>query len=72
MPGRVMNCPEQVFIHDGHGHPICFRTFSGHADLGRNALRMTDTVSGYLNATPNPADPFSVSRVLISDGVAMA
>ncbi len=37
MLGRVMNCLEQVFIHDGHGHPIYFQTFNGHADLGKNA-----------------------------------
>lgn len=33
MLGRVMNCLEQVIIHDGYGHPIYFRTFSGNADL---------------------------------------
>lgn len=32
MLGRVMNCLEQVVIHDGYGHPIYFRTFSGNAD----------------------------------------
>jgi hypothetical protein len=38
MLGRVMNCLENVFIHDGKGHPLYFQTFHGHADLGKHAL----------------------------------
>lgn len=34
MLGRVMNCLENVFIHDGKGHPLYFQTFQGHADIG--------------------------------------
>ncbi len=41
MLGRVMNCLEQVVIHDGYGHPIYFRTFSGHADLQKYAINGT-------------------------------
>jgi len=48
MLGRVMNCLKQVFVHDGQGHPLYFQTFNGHADLGKNALRMMDTISEYL------------------------
>jgi hypothetical protein len=39
MLGRVMNCLEQVVIHDGLGHPIYFQTFSGYADLQKHALQ---------------------------------
>jgi hypothetical protein len=68
MLGRVMNCLEQVFIHDGQGHPIYFQTFHGHADLGKYALRMMDKISDYLNETLDSAEPFSVNRILIFDG----
>lgn len=68
MLGRVMNCLEQVFIHDGQGHPIYFETFNGHADLGKNALRMMDRLSSDLNETMDSAEPFSVNRILIFDG----
>ncbi len=44
MLGRVMNCLGPVVIHDGHGHPRDFQTFNGHADLGKNALRMSADV----------------------------
>ncbi len=37
MLGRVMNCLENVFIHDGRGHPLYFQIFHGHADLGEHA-----------------------------------
>jgi len=39
MLGRVMNCLEQVLIHDGLGRPIYFQTFSGYADLQKHALQ---------------------------------
>jgi len=67
MLGRVMNCLEQVFIHDGQGHPIYFQTFNGHADLGKNALRMMDTISEYLKDTTTLGDQFTVNRILIMD-----
>jgi len=64
MRGRVRNCFEHVFIHDGQGRPLYFQTFNGHADLGTNALRMMDKISEYLkeNTTVNQ---FSVNRILI-------
>jgi len=39
MLGRVMNCLEQVVIHDGLGRPLYFQTFSGYADLQKHALQ---------------------------------
>jgi len=66
MLGRVMNCLEQVFIHDGQGHPLYFQTFNGHADLGKNALRMLDKISEYLKKTTT-LNHFSVNRILIMD-----
>ncbi len=68
MLGRVMNCLEQVFVHDGHGHPIYFRTFCGHADLGRNALCMPDKLSDYPKETGSSEEPFGITRILIFDG----
>jgi len=68
MLGRVMNCLEQVFIHDGQGHPIYFQTFNGHVDLGKNALRMMDRISEYLDETSALDDRFTVNRILIMDG----
>jgi len=68
MLGRVMNCLEQVFIHDGYGHPIYFQTFNGHTDLGKNALCMLDKLSDYLKETGNSDESFSITRILIFDG----
>ncbi|MEA2051530.1 MAG: hypothetical protein U9O90_01730 [Euryarchaeota archaeon] len=66
MLGRVMNCLEQVFIHDGQGHPLYFQTFNGHADLGKNALRMMDKIGEYLKETTTLSQ-FSANRILIMD-----
>jgi len=68
MLGRVMNCLEQVFIHDGQGHPIYFQTFNGHADLGKNSLGMVDKISEYLKDTTTLGDQITVNRILILDG----
>ncbi len=68
MLGRVMNCLEQVFIHDGLGHPIYFQTFKGHADIGKNALGMLDKIEEYLNGTTTLDGQFTVNRILIMDG----
>jgi hypothetical protein len=68
MLGRVMNCLEQVFIHDGQGHPIYFQTFNGHADLGKNALGMMDKISDILRNSTTLDDHFTVNRVMIMDG----
>lgn len=46
MLGRVMNCLEQVVIHDGLGRPIYFQTFSGYADLQKHALQAMEQLDG--------------------------
>jgi transposase len=67
MLGRVMNCLEQVFIHDGQGHPLYFQTFNGHADFGENALKMVDKISDYLDKNTDLGIQFAVNRILIMD-----
>jgi hypothetical protein len=67
MLGRVMNCLEQVFIHDGQGHPLYFQTFNGHADFGENALKMVDKISEYLEKNTDLGIQFAVNRILIMD-----
>jgi hypothetical protein len=67
MLGRVMNCLEQVFIHDGQGHPIYFQTFNGDADLGKNALRMMNNISEYLENTTTLGGQLGLNRILIMD-----
>jgi len=62
MLGRVMNCLENVFIHDGKGHPLYFQTFHGHADVGKHALRMITELTKHFD------DNFSVKRILVIDG----
>lgn len=70
MLGRVMNCLEQVFIHDGQGHPIYFQTFNGHADLGKHVLSMMERIRGAIDETMDveTATRVSVNRILIFDG----
>jgi len=68
MLGRVMNCTETLFLHDGQGHPIYFKTFNGHADLGRNGLKMMDKITEYLDENTDIKGKFAVSRILIMDG----
>jgi hypothetical protein len=70
MVGRVMNCLEQVFIHDGQGHPLYFQTFNGHADLGKHVLSMMEQLSHAMPASRDAetAPQISVNRILIFDG----
>jgi hypothetical protein len=68
MLGRVMNCLEQVFIHDGQGHPIYFRTFNGHADLGKHVLSMMEKIRDSVKEVAPSKTPMSVNRILIFDG----
>lgn len=63
MLGRVMNCLENVFIHDGKGHPLYFQTFQGNTDLGKNALRMLRSLSTHF-----ADDSVDVKQILIMDG----
>lgn len=65
MLGRVMNCLENVFIHDGKGHPLYFQTFQGHVDLGKHALEMQNKLMQLLDT---PSAHVQVNRILIMDG----
>ena len=65
MLGRVMNCLENVFIHDGKGHPLYFQTFHGHADLGKEAFNMLEKLTELLD---DPSAPAQVKRILVMDG----
>lgn len=66
MLGRVMNGLEQVFIHDGQGHPIYFRTFNGHADLGKHVLSMMEKISDYVKEVTTSETPMGVNKILFS------
>lgn len=63
MLGRVMGCLENVFIHDGRGHPLYFQTFQGNADLGKNALRMIRSLTKHF-----ADDSVDVKQILVMDG----
>ena len=63
MLGRVMGCLENVFIHDGRGHPLYFQTFQGHADLGKHALGMITELTRHFDDSQ-----VSVRRILVIDG----
>jgi hypothetical protein len=65
MLGRVMNCLENVFIHDGKGHPLYFQTFQGHADLSKHALNMATKLTQILD---NPSAHIQVNRIIVIDG----
>jgi hypothetical protein len=64
MLGRVMNCLENVFIHDGKGHPIYFQTFHGHADIGKHALNIVHKLTQMLD---NPSAHIQVNRIIVFD-----
>ncbi len=64
MLGRVMNCLENVFIHDGKGHPLYFQTFQGHADIGKHALNMVTKLNQMLD---NPSAHIQVNRIIVFD-----
>ena len=64
MLGRVMGCLEQVFIHDGHGRPIYFETYSGHAPLGEHVLGLFEKIEDSLEG-PGPKLP--VERAIVMD-----
>lgn len=67
MLGRVMNCLENVFIHDGKGHPLYFQTFHGHADLGEHALGMITELTRHFSDTSSKTS-ISIRRILVIDG----
>ena len=64
MLGRVMGCLEQVFLHDSHGRPIYFETYSGHGPVGVYTLSMMDKVEKYMKSFINVSQ---VNRVLVMD-----
>lgn len=67
MLGRVMNCLEQVFVHDSFGHPTYFQTYSGNADIGNKALSLMEDIEDYLKAILSDG---KVNRVMIRDSAA--
>ena len=68
MLGRVMGCLEQVVIHDGYGHPIYFKTFSGGASLDNHALKSMEELNQLLNdGSPENSRNSTCSRVLVLD-----
>jgi hypothetical protein len=73
MLGRVMGCLEQVVIHDNFGRPIYFRTFSGNADLQKNALYSMEQMDELLNeGQKGRSKKPSCTRALIIDGAGNA
>jgi len=70
MLGRVMNCLEQVVIHDGLGRPIYFQTFSGYADLQQHALQAMEQLDTLVEDEPRARTRKSrCTRALVFDGV---
>ncbi|MCP4141930.1 MAG: hypothetical protein GY755_16920, partial [Chloroflexi bacterium] len=69
MLGRVMNCLEQVVIHDGFGRPLYFRTFSGNADLQKHALQSMEQLDELMSEGQKGRTQKSrCTRALIMDG----
>lgn len=66
MLGRVMGCLEQVFIHDGYGHPIYFETHSGHAPVGEHILGLFDKIESTIMDAPGSKT--QVCRAIVMDG----
>lgn len=64
MLGRVMGCLEQVFVHDGFGHPVYFETYSGKAPMGEYVLSLFEKIEDALEG-PGPA--LKVQRVIVMD-----
>jgi hypothetical protein len=64
MLGRVMGCLEQVFVHDGFGHPVYLETYAGKAPVGEHILGMMEKIEDVLEG-PGPA--LKVRRVLVMD-----
>jgi hypothetical protein len=66
MLGRVMGCLEQVFIHDGLGHPIYFETYSGHGPVGEHILGMFEKIESTIMEVPGSKT--TVCRAIVMDG----
>src|SRR5210317_1824017 len=65
MLGRVMGCLEQVFIHDGFGHPIYFETFSGHGPVGEHILGLFEKIEDAIVDVPRSSA--KVYRAIVMD-----
>ena len=66
MLGRVMGCVEQVFIHDGLGHPIYFENYSGHGPTGEHILGLFEKIEETI--TQVPRSKARVVRAIVMDG----
>jgi hypothetical protein len=64
MLGRVMGCLEQVFVHDGFGHPVYLETYAGKAPVGEYVLEMFEKIE---DALEGPGPPLRVRRVIVMD-----
>ena len=64
MLGRVMGCLEQVFVHDGFGHPVYLETYAGKAPVGKHVLEMFEKIE---DALEGPGPPLRVTRVIVMD-----
>jgi len=64
MLGRVMGCLEQVFVHDGFGHPVYLETYAGKAPVGEYVLEMFKKIE---DALEGPGAPLPVTRVIVMD-----
>ena len=64
MLGRVMGCLEQVFVHDGFGHPVYLETYAGKAPVGEYVLDMFKKIE---DALEGPGPPLRVTRVIVMD-----
>lgn len=62
--GRVMGCLEQVFVHDGFGHPVYLETYAGKAPIGEHVLDMFEKIE---DAMEGPGPPLRVTRVIVMD-----
>jgi len=66
MLGRVMGCVEQVFIHDGLGHPIYFENYSGHGPTGERILGLFEKIEDAIASVPRSRA--KVFRAIVMDG----
>jgi hypothetical protein len=66
MLGRVMGCVEQVFIHDGLGHPIYFENYSGHGPVGEHILGLFEKIEDAIKEVP--LSRTRVARAIVMDG----
>lgn len=64
MLGRVMGCLEQVFVHDSHGRPIYFETYSGHAPMGEYILSLFEKIEDSLEGA---GPKLAVQRAIVMD-----